>query len=183
MASSTSTAARIRTSSAGGDLDPQASRTVNHCLETSATLFRHDSIVYRCSTMLAWTHMSRPFGLDDRPLAQRRDHGLLDDGDPVPIRLLDLDVSLTAASVPGPGQLMPVDVLEHDGLADPESLAVQLEHTIATIILDHVVVADGDHALAHLVTRGIAFFAPLLPSLPTEQGRAPFPSPSPLTRA
>jgi hypothetical protein len=47
----------------------------------------------------------------------------------------------------------------------------ELEHPLATIVFDHIVVADRDHALVHLVTRGItafAAFAPFLPSLPAE---------------
>src|SRR5262249_56848521 len=64
------------------------------------------------------------------------------------------------------GQLVPVHVLKNDGLADPERLAVQLEHALTTIVLDHVVVADGDHPLAHLVARGFAPLAPFFAPAP-----------------
>ena len=59
-------------------------------------------------------------------------------------------------------------------LADPQSLAIHLEHVLTAIVLDDVVIADPDHALAHLVPRGVAAFTPLLPSA---QGSAGPPSP------
>jgi len=61
-------------------------------------------------------------------------------------------------------QFTPVHVLEQKSLADPQSLTVHLEHALTTIVLDDVVIADREHALAHLVVRGVAAFAPLLPS-------------------
>jgi hypothetical protein len=73
-------------------------------------------------------------------------------------------------------QLMPVHVLEQDGLADPQRLAVELERPLATIVLDHIVIADGDHALAHLGPRpaaAFAAFAALLPS-PCRASPSPF---------
>jgi hypothetical protein len=33
------------------------------------------------------------------------------------------------------------------------------------VVFDHVVIADGDHALAHLVPRGFTVEAPLFPPL------------------
>src|SRR5262249_34910477 len=73
-------------------------------------------------------------------------------------------------------QLAPVHVLEPDRLADPQRLAVELEHPLATIVFDHIVIADGDHALAHLVPRAaaaIAAFAAFLPPLPAEHRLTP----------
>jgi hypothetical protein len=64
-------------------------------------------------------------------------------------------------------QLAPVHVLEQDGLADPQRLSVELEHPLATVIFDHIVIADRDHALAHLVPRGATAFAALAAFLPS----------------
>src|SRR5215469_9298074 len=108
------------------------------------------------------------------PLAERRDHGLVDHGDPFPVRPLDLhavpDVQHPLLDL---GQLVPVHVLEQDRLADPQRLAVEPEHALAAVVLDHVVVADGDHALAHLIARGLTLFAPLPASL-SEHSDTPF---------
>jgi hypothetical protein len=70
-------------------------------------------------------------------------------------------------------QLTAVHVLEQDRLPDPQRLAVQLEDPLALLVLDLVVVADREHALAHLVPRGDTVKAPLFPSLPAEQCRPP----------
>src|SRR5215471_3793083 len=106
------------------------------------------------------------FDLDLPALAQRRDHGLLDQGHPVPARILDLHAVLDPQhALLDLAQFVTVHVLEPDGLAYPQRLAVQLEHALAPVVLDHVVVPDGDHALAHLVARAVAVPAALLPAL------------------
>jgi hypothetical protein len=67
-------------------------------------------------------------------------------------------------------QFAAVHVLEPDGLADPQRLAVQLEDALAAIVFDHVVVPDGDHALAYLVARDpAAFLTALVPPVPADQ--------------
>jgi hypothetical protein len=112
--------------------------------------------------------------LDDPSFAQWRDQGLLDDREPVPVWPFDLHAVL---DVQHPfldlDQLAPVHVLEHNGLADPQRLAVELVHALAALVFDLVVVADRDHALAHLVARGLLVKAPFLPSLPAEHCQRP----------
>src|SRR5574340_364020 len=49
-------------------------------------------------------------------------------------------------------QLLAGRALEHEGVAHPERLAVDLEHLL-TVLLDPEVVADRKHLLAHLVLR------------------------------
>src|SRR6516225_9071782 len=67
-------------------------------------------------------------------------------------------------------QFAAVHVLEPDGLADPQRLAVQLEGVLAAIVFDHVVVSNGDHALAYLLARRPAsFLAPLALPVPSRQ--------------
>ena len=68
-------------------------------------------------------------------------------------------------------------------IADPERLAVQREDALALIVLDLVVVADGDHLLPHLVARGGTVEPPLLPSLPAEQRHGPVIVSAPLAAA
>ena len=58
-------------------------------------------------------------------------------------------------------------------IADPERLAVQREDALALIVLDLVVVADGDHVLPHLVARGRTVEPPLLSSFAAEQRQPP----------
>ena len=107
-------------------------------------------------------------------LPERLDHGLVDHRDPVPVRPFDLHaVPQMQHPFLDLAQLTAVHVLEQDGLPDPQRLAVQLEDMLALLVLDFVVVADGEHALAHLVPRGHAVEAPLFPSLPAEQCRPP----------
>ncbi len=48
-------------------------------------------------------------------------------------------------------QLSAMCVLEDQGLAHAQRLAVHLEHLLTLIILDPEVIADGNHLLAHLV--------------------------------
>src|ERR1700746_3664842 len=118
------------------------------------------------------------FELDDPPFPQRRDHGLLDHRDPVPVRSLDLHTVFEAQhAFLDLAELAPVHVLEQDRLADPQGLAVKLEHPLAAVVLDHVIVADGDHALAHQITRGFGVEAPFLP--PSAAHRLP---PIPVSR-
>lgn len=57
-------------------------------------------------------------------------------------------------------QFAAVPVFEPDGLADSERLAVQLEDALSAIVLDHVIISDGDHALAYLIARGLTTLAP-----------------------
>src|SRR5207249_4470306 len=47
--------------------------------------------------------------------------------------------------------LAPARILEHEGLADPKRLAVDLEGAVAFLVLDPVVVADGQQLLSHAV--------------------------------
>src|SRR5215469_10343900 len=111
------------------------------------------------------------FDLDRPLLALRRDHGLLDQSYPVPGRIFDLHAVLEMQhALLDLAQFAAVHVLEPDRLADRPRLAVQLEDVLAAIVFDHVVVSDGDHALAYLVTRGPALFlAALAPPVPAEQ--------------
>src|SRR6185437_10581935 len=105
---------------------------------------------------------------------ERVDHGLVDDRDPVAVRPFDLHaVPHMQHPFLDLAQLTAVHVLEQDGLPDPQRLAVQLEDMLALLVFDFVVVADGDHALVHLVPRGDAVEAPFFPSLPAKQCRPP----------
>ena len=40
-------------------------------------------------------------------------------------------------------------ILEHEGLAQADRLAVDLEHPLALVVLDPEVVTDGEQLLAH----------------------------------
>src|SRR5215813_1840939 len=118
------------------------------------------------------------FEVDLPPFAQRRDQGFVYHGHPVTVWPLDLhavpDVQHPFLDL---AQLAAVHVLEQDRLAEPQRLAIELEHPLAVVVFDRVVVADGEHALAHLVARGVTVEAPFLPPSPAQQCRPLDPSP------
>src|SRR5215471_20627510 len=77
------------------------------------------------------------FDVDHPPFPQRRDHGFVDHGDAVAVGPLDLhavpDVQHFFLDL---DQFAPVHVLEQDGLAEPQRLAVEPEHVLATVVFD-----------------------------------------------
>src|SRR5215471_11834839 len=119
----------------------------------------------------------------DRPsFAHRGDHGLLNQSHPAPAGILDLHAVLDPQhALLDLAQFTAVDVLEHDRLANPQCLSIQPEHALAAIVLDHVVISDGDHPLTHLVVGRLmavtaalpAFLAPLLPPISAEHRLLP----------
>ena len=122
------------------------------------------------------------FDVHRPPFAHRCDHGLLDQGHPAPAWILDLHAVLDPQhALLDPAQLTAVDVLKHDRLANPQCLTIQPEHVLAAIVLDHIVIADGDHPLTHLIARHLratpagfpAFLAPLLAPVPAQHRLLP----------
>jgi hypothetical protein len=55
-------------------------------------------------------------------------------------------------------QLGPIAVLDDHGLSDPQRFAVDLEDSLASVVLDPVVIPDREDLLLHLVTH--RFFSP-----------------------
>jgi hypothetical protein len=66
------------------------------------------------------------------------------------------------------GDLVAVGVLEHERLANTQSLAVDTERPPSLLVLDPVVVADGEQLLAHLKP----FAVGLVVAAPQETHRA-----------
>ena len=104
------------------------------------------------------------------PLAQRRDERLVDQGEAFAVGVLD---GHRVADVEDPGldpaDLVAVGVLEVERVPKAHRLPVDAEYTVTGVVLDPVVIADGDQLLSHLVlvggaatSEGLAFVSALL---------------------
>ncbi|MBW5258627.1 hypothetical protein [Streptomyces poriferorum] len=102
--------------------------------------------------MLPTTRRSSPsvLLLDPPPVAQWSDDGLLDDGHALPVGVLDrhrvLDPQRPALHGGDAPALAVLDVVR---AARPQGLAVDLVLMVAGLVVDPVVVTDGDHLLPH----------------------------------
>src|SRR4051794_10196272 len=104
-------------------------------------------------------HVLAAVDLDREPLAQRGDQRFLDRRDGVATaldlhRVADVQLLLLHGE-----ELRTAGILEHERVADPHGLAVDLERPVAGLVLDPEVVADREQLLAHPVLRAAVVVA------------------------
>jgi hypothetical protein len=112
-------------------------------------------------------HVGAVLHMHVEPVPQRRDQRLLHCRHLVAARVLDLhrvpDVEHPLLDLE---ELVAGGILEEEGVAYSQRLAVDLENALPAVVLDPVVVADGDQLLSHAVVHGAAAFLAAFP--PTE---------------